>query len=571
MGCFFKSAAFSRRGLTLLFILFSAGNLIYRLFGAFGETAPLFAAYATGACVEAFLFFRLTNMLLERRLSIAYRTVPFLVLIFAAVYFAQSYSVRQTGEYISILALENSRHISLLMTDKLKRKIFEAFIVFAVFCIAFVFLPHPDGKAKAFRTSFICLLLFVGQFFLIGRLPSLSPFADFATKAEHLFFPESRITPFDATKIKQTAYTAPFPYERLNAPKKPNVFIFFTEGLSARLIGAYNPRFKDLTPRINEFAASSLKVTNYYNHTAATEKGIFGSLASLYMQFFMNGGGDTNIDKVRALPEILKKNGYDSVFFASTVNSSKALLDILKRLKFGKVISTSELRKNILKKEDNASFPRDDEFFDGIIKYFKNRSSATPVFAAFYNLETHAFTDTAPDGVKYGDGKNRVLNTVANYDTQFGSFFEWLKKSKYAENSIVILTADHAHFYEPPYVSLMAEDKNYKPFFTDRIPLLIYAPFVKQPKTLDAKGRNSLALAPTVLHYSGIKNVENSFSGTSLFDAPSDAMNLSEIGYSFFITDENGVRHESQLSEQEREIFIKAKNALVFSAYATEK
>ncbi len=563
----FKRKAFSRTGVVLAFVLYFAGLLLYRLFGTFGETPLTFAVYAGGVCIEAFLFYRAARAPAEKGSSAAL----FPALAFAAVYFAQAYSVRQTGEYVSILALENARHITLLMTEKLKRKIFEALAVCIVFCAAFFFLPRVERKRKASVLTPVCLILFFGQFPFAERLPALSPFADFAVKSHHLFFPESRLTPFDASRIRQEAYRRPLPFEKAKTPQRPNVFLFFAEGLSARLIGAYDQRFKALTPEIDAFADASLKVENYYNHTAATEKGIFGSLSSLYLQFFMNGGGKTDIDQVRALPSVLNENGYETVFTASTVESSKALIDILKRLKFAEVISTPELRKNILKKGYDGSFPRDEEFFDGIIKYFENRSSEAPVFAAFYNLETHAFTDTAPDGIKYGDGTNRVLNTVANFDFQFGKFFDWFKKSKYAKNSIVILTADHAHFYESPYVSLMSADKSYKPFFADRIPLLIYAPFIKQPKTLDAKGMNSLALAPTILQYLGIRKVKNTFSGTALFDDPQEGMNLSEIGYSFFVTDENGIRHESRLPETEREDFIRAKNTLIFASYSTEE
>ena len=538
----------------------------------------MFACYLSGAAVEfVFIYFLTLYCLRSSKKVVRFLTLP-LILAFSAVYFSQSYTLRQSGNLIDVIALENVHHFMLVLTDKLKRKLIQFGALFIAFGVIFAFAAKSEQNKKAKKILIVSGALMLLQLPFASALPSLSPAVDLAAKASHLAAPLATAYRFRNRTpdfMKQNAFEAPFPFERTETARKPNVFIFFTEGLSARTLGAYNPRFRGVTPHLDALAERSMKVENYYNHTAATEKGVLGQLTSFYPARTRDfhpevmQTPDIPSDNYRSLAHILNENGYETYFLMASTGITDNLPNIAEKAGFRHVVGTEELRAAL--KNGKSGNMSDEEFFKAAEAFLKTLPDDKPVFAAFYNLETHAFTDTAPDGIKYGDGTNRVLNTVANFDFQFGKFFDWFKKSKYAKNSIVILTADHAHFYESPYVSLMSADKSYKPFFADRIPLLIYAPFIKQPKTLDAKGMNSLALAPTILQYLGIRKVKNTFSGTALFDDPQEGMNLSEIGYSFFVTDENGIRHESRLPETEREDFIRAKNTLIFASYSTEE
>ena len=57
---------------------------------------------------------------------------------------------------------------------------------------------------------------------------------------------------------------------------------------------------------------------------------------------------------------------------------------------------------------------------------------------------------------------------------------------KSIDNTIVIVTADHAHVQEKPYVALVKNDPTYKPYFVDTVPLLIYDPTHDLPAEYDA-------------------------------------------------------------------------------------
>ncbi len=148
-----------------------------------------------------------------------------------------------------------------------------------------------------------------------------------------------------------------------------------------------------------------------------------------------------------------------------------------------------------------------------------------------YNFGTHAFLDIMPNGVKYGDGSNPVLNRLHNFDYEVGKFLDYFLASDYAKNTLLILTADHADYPDKSYREI--SEKNDQPLFVDRIPLIIYDPSHDLPPVYDAHGRTSIDFAPTLLQLLGVKNADNSFLGTSLFERNPGSIGFAAIGDEF--------------------------------------
>ncbi|EGQ5166336.1 sulfatase-like hydrolase/transferase, partial [Salmonella enterica] len=63
---------------------------------------------------------------------------------------------------------------------------------------------------------------------------------------------------------------------------KPNIIIIFAEGMSYSVIDSVNNKGLKLTPNIDTLMDNSLVFRNYYNHTAATFRGLRGQLTSAY-------------------------------------------------------------------------------------------------------------------------------------------------------------------------------------------------------------------------------------------------------------------------------------------------
>ena len=101
-----------------------------------------------------------------------------------------------------------------------------------------------------------------------------------------------------------------------------------------------------------------------------------------------------------------------------------------------------------------------------------------------------------------------------NVDDIFGEFVRNYKKSKYRNNTIIILTADHAMYPGSQYKNLF--DDIFEPKYYDKVPLVIYDPTHILPKELDLIS-SQVDILPSILHLLDI-NIPNPFEGLSLFD-----------------------------------------------------
>ena len=92
---------------------------------------------------------------------------------------------------------------------------------------------------------------------------------------------------------------------------KPNIILIFTEGLS------YSPIFdsRNIMPNLKNFSKNSINFINYYNHTAATFRGIIGQL---YSGFQFDNYDENHLISMQS---ILKKQGYYTEFINIDPNS----------------------------------------------------------------------------------------------------------------------------------------------------------------------------------------------------------------------------------------------------------
>ena len=75
------------------------------------------------------------------------------------------------------------------------------------------------------------------------------------------------------------------------------------------------------------------------------------------------------------------------------------------------------------------------------------------------------------------------------------------------------------------------------------------------PYYIDVKSRTSIDLAPTILHFLGMKSVSNSFVGRSLFDSYFNGRKgFSALGDSFFMVDSDEVFSNGQISDQSSQL-----------------
>ncbi len=361
--------------------------------------------------------------------------------------------------------------------------------------------------------------------------------------------------------VKESVYTGA-PISKVNPQiTKPNVILLFTEGTSARLLGCYGGHFPELTPHMDDFAKSSMLVKNYYNHTAATFRGTHGQLASCYPLKGGYGKGqwaDENNKvsfskiKYQTLPNILRSYGYKTQFL-SPHKQDDPYTSLLHMLNFEKVSTRDDYKESHASVHFYHDSLRDEDMYSWLVETVSKQEVSQPFFLCMYTFETHTNMDL-PEGTEGYPVDNPTLRTLHQVDGAFGKFWEWFQSSPYVENTIVILTADHCHYYDKDYVPLVKEEKDYREIFVDKIPLIIYDPIHRIPEQMDAQGRTSLDLTPTILHLLDIQQVKNSFLGRSLFES-SDKVNLAALGKVYYLIDgANGVVKEEDLGNVEPSI-----------------
>lgn len=441
-------------------------------------------------------------------------------------------SIYSSGYYIIPLTLSNAGEYSALGIGV----VFKLSLIVLSFIISSFSIFFIKSTVKAPLAKLLGLSLLVATTFSLPM--PLHVFADTASSyySQLTYKPDYNYPEYAKKYFKVNIWNEVDAIPSISRDKQ-NVIVIFTEGMSSAIIDKVNKKQLGITPNIDALYDSSIVFNNYYNHTAATFRGLRGQLTSAYQyKDGINGNNDgfgqitnemvTSIYQKRliSLPEILNKYDYKTYFLSSTDRNS-TLNTMLKSMPFTKVYGMGDFKAY---QDDRMT---DKQTFSAL-KTLLSAQQDQPFFIGVYPSGTHHGRDS-PD-LKYKDGKNPYYNKFYNYDAQLGDFIKYFNGSKYAKNTTLIITADHSTFPTPEFKESFGIKANY---FVDQIPLIIYRPGV-HPEKIDAKAYNSLSLAPTVLQLVGINNEPNYFLGCSLFDkrCNSKFSNITAIGDAYYHT-----------------------------------
>ena len=498
------------------------------------------------------------------------------VAVLTLIYVSQFLSLYISGSYLTPLALENVGETQFIASPNVFALIGGALALFIALVIWLKNAPPTSTsrrtkvQAAAIIPLWILAILQVDSRSSPGDpvilQPDLSPASALVRTERTVRFKQTfsnlptqslsegyaGIASFDLGKPQPfqrvSSFISPLPFEG-TVPKevKPNIIVFFTEGFSARLMESYGGRINDLTPNLDAYSNRFMLVDDYYNHTAASYRGIIGQLSS----GFMIDGGEEWQDRLgsasttsrlitsgvgRTIPEILLSSGYQT-FFMTGHGGHDYWAETLRKIGHTNIFNLDNI-SSLLGYQPLSEAPvpgvPDRDLYRALEAFCKQRAHSEPYFIGVYNSGTHAFIDTPKGKEKFANGENPMLNRMHEYDTSIGSFLDYFFSSPVAENTILIVTSDHATYPEPPTVDVF-DGPNYRPYFVDRIPLMIYSPYHELPKRFDANVRTSVDFAPTLLHLLGSVDVEHAFLGRSIFeDASGPGIQLASIGNEFF-------------------------------------
>lgn len=464
--------------------------------------------------LELVLIFAICSVLYENRPKLSYILNVLLGFVYASQLFVYYFS----GEFISMLMLENVNMMSNLGNE---------LVVYILACIpvaAVLFMPvgkigwvSLNKKHLLFISAVYAMALAAGH----SILPA-SPYAataDLGIKAVQNEISKARTRMMDKDEILDYFHRDSIPGSDLDIIPMPetkpmSIILMLTEGLSAEVLDVYNDHDRNLTPNLNAMHARSLVFDNYFNHTAATFRAVRGQLFSShqYDGGYVGGSGLGEVEngtlknmvdvELVSIVDILKSRGYETCFINPEPGDSK-IVDYSYSFGVDTLISGDYTPGR--ERTDKEIF----EVLTSTVR--KYEADDKPYFIILYNLGTHHGFDS-PD-LKYGDGSNSYLNKFHNYDSLFGEFFNTMQSEGIFDDTLLIFTADHATYPVPEYKKTFDSTQE---TFISRIPLFLYTDGIEHG-TIDAQGRNTLDLSPTILDILNIEDEENWFLGTSLF------------------------------------------------------
>ncbi len=319
--------------------------------------------------------------------------------------------------------------------------------------------------------------------------------------------------------VKNWIYQTPIPFKKVsNNLRKPNVIIFFIESLSSNLVGSYNSKIK--TPNIDSFGRESVIIEDYYNHTFPTISGIRGQLCSFYPTLgeIEHSEEEGMAIKLYCLPHVLNRHGYSTSFFlysqalykplAYTINMKK----LIEACGFANVYTAEDILTRLAGSNQSDRIKRSKSVVSDLgmmvdlVNYLKGYKNKQPFFIALSTVGTH---------MQVTDDIDNINRSLHNLDEAFGVFWSYFKQSPFYENTIVVVTADHA---SPPTVQYkkFIGFKNKPVSFFDKITLIIFDKRYNLPKRIKIKA-TSIDLVPTILQLLEINNEPNPFQGLSIF------------------------------------------------------
>jgi len=359
-----------------------------------------------------------------------------------------------------------------------------------------------------------------------------------------LFYDQNKFAVLDADKQSETKNIG----WSLSDGKRPNILIVYLESFSARLTGPYNKQYEEVTPGLNIFAAdkNTTIFRKVYNASTPTITALLSSFCS-----FLPPTGHEEIERdkelkshhLTCLPAILKKNGYKNISFITAVDKEFSNKNtILESMGINKIWGSKELKKEITEEPKSWGYS-DHQLFPFLFEKISEEES--PFVMIYETVDTHPPFNLPKDMVYYKDGHNPVLNALHTTDNAFATFWQQFKNSSLAENTMVIVIADHAIFpvaLEQKYFA----DLYGKTTFYDELFFGLYLPQNNISKEIEVYG-SGIDMAPTILHLLNIE-APKKFEGWSLLGERSKYPNLigmHEFGLYLNQTPDNKTREES--------------------------
>ena len=231
-----------------------------------------------------------------------------------------------------------------------------------------------------------------------------------------------------------------------------NLVYIYTESLEETY--SNEEIFPNLTPNLNTLKNKGIHFSNLYQTYGAdyTNAGIVSSQCGLPLISPSHGntlsGLDTYLPLATCLGDLLHKEGYYLSYYGGADLKFAGKGAFYKTHGFDEVNGLKELLPQLLDKTYYDGWGLyDDTILNLTYNKFLELSQSKERFGLFaLTLDTHhPYGRVAREcnGMKYGDGKNTMLNAVACADYLVGQFVKRIMESPYGKNTVIVIASDH--------------------------------------------------------------------------------------------------------------------------------
>jgi phosphoglycerol transferase MdoB-like AlkP superfamily enzyme len=310
-----------------------------------------------------------------------------------------------------------------------------------------------------------------------------------------------------------------------------NVVIIILESFAREYIGSLNPeleggKYAGYTPFIDSLISKSLT----FNVSIANGKksidampSILASVPSLETPYTISHYANNQIN---GLPSLLKRKGYYSAFFHGAPNGSMGFDSFAKVAGFDEYFGLDQYPHK--SDFDGMWGVWDEPFFE----FFADRLNTfrEPFLASIFSVSSHhPFKVPEKYAGKFKQGPAPIVEVVGYTDFALREFFDKISKSRWFENTLFVITADHTN------ESIHKEFQNN--FGSYSIPIIFFKPG-SDLRGIKNRISQQIDIMPTVLSYLNFDEEYIAFGNNLLNDdGESFAFNTSGSTYHFYMKD----------------------------------
>ena len=296
--------------------------------------------------------------------------------------------------------------------------------------------------------------------------------------------------------------------------EKRNVVLIHLESTRARSVTPYNEELKT-TPFLDELARSSLLAERAYTTIPNTLKASISVNCGIEPDLRPGVEAKAGSLPVRGLPDLLKEQGYRTVFFQSTTQNFENFGDLAKKLGYEEYYPLESMDTEGFERSNYFGY-EDDIMLKPSEEWLKERGDEPFVAKYLTGTAHHDYEPPSRYGRKdfsKGDELNRYLNCLRYQDFFLRNLLDQYKELGLYEGTIFVVYGDHGEGFGE-HGRYVHENNPYEESL--RVPLIVHDPKRFQSGERVEGLSNHTDILPTVLDLLGYEVKNGEYPGYSL-------------------------------------------------------